>query len=145
MANPKKLTQKQEAFAQAFVLGIDGDASTANNASAAYRHAYSTKNMSADSVRVEANKLENHPNISLRISELQEAKKKKAEKRNETTIDLIDGMHKAAFKIAKQEGQASAMTSAAKNLSELHGLARKEPAAPAASITVNLPDGYKPN
>ena len=102
MANPKKLTQKQEAFAQAFVLGIDGDASTANNASAAYRHAYSTKNMSADSVRVEANKLENHPNISLRISELQEAKKKKAEKRNETTIDLIDGMHKAAFKIAKQ-------------------------------------------
>ena len=80
VANPKKLTQKQEAFAQAFVLGIDGDASTANNASAAYRHAYSTKNMSADSVRVEANKLENHPNISLRISELQEAKKKKAEK-----------------------------------------------------------------
>ena len=60
-----RLTPKQETFVQAHLR--DG------NASVAYRLAYSAKNMNDNAVRVEANRLLNNPNISLRITGIQAA------------------------------------------------------------------------
>ncbi len=48
--------------------------------------------------------------------------RKEASKRNETSVDLLDKMHKAAFKKADKMDNPSAMTSSAKNLGDLHGL-----------------------
>lgn len=58
------LTPKQELFAQTYIK--------TGNASEAYRTAYNVKTKSDGTINVEANKLKDHPKISLRIKELQE-------------------------------------------------------------------------
>lgn len=70
MASKKKttahgLTAKQEAFCQAYVKG-----DSKGNASAAYRAAYSSEKMKSGSIRAEACRLLDNPNISQRIDEL---------------------------------------------------------------------------
>ena len=71
------LTIKQEDFCQAYM--------SLGKASAAYREAFDTSNMNANSIRVEANKLLKRPNVSLRIDEL----RKEAYARNKATIDEV--------------------------------------------------------
>lgn len=56
------LTPKQEKFCQSIVKGL--------NPSEAYESAYDTKNSSKETIRVNAQKLLNDTNISLRIDEL---------------------------------------------------------------------------
>ncbi|OIQ22190.1 MAG: hypothetical protein BM557_02100 [Flavobacterium sp. MedPE-SWcel] len=74
-----KLTIKQEAFAQAYIkLG---------DKSAAYREAYSTKNMKPNTIHVKANELASNGNVAVRIKQLQEELKD----RNQATIDEIVG------------------------------------------------------
>jgi hypothetical protein len=60
-----------------------------------------------------------------------------AAKRNETTVDLIDKMHREAFEVAAREGQGSAMTQAAQNLAKLHGLIA-ERAQVSSDITIEV-------
>jgi phage terminase small subunit len=73
----ESLTIKQEKFCQEYLI--------TGKAAVAYREAYDTENMGQDSIRVEANKLLNHPKVSLRIKELQE----EAYERNKATIDEV--------------------------------------------------------
>ena len=63
--NMKKLTGKQEAFANAYVLN-------GGNASLAYRQSYSWQGMSEHALNVEASRTLAHPDISLRIEELRQ-------------------------------------------------------------------------
>lgn len=60
-----RLTQKQEAFAQAFV-------SNGGNASEAYRSTYDTKTDSKQATHVDAKRVKDNPYVALRIKELQE-------------------------------------------------------------------------
>lgn len=80
------LTAKQEEFAKAIVEGM--------NQSDAYRSAYSCKNMSDNSIYVNASKLVNDTKVALRIKELREqlAKPtiKTAQERMEWLTQLID-------------------------------------------------------
>ena len=59
------LTPKQEAFAHKYV--------ECGNASEAYRFAYDTSNLAIETVWDEAYRLSRHPEVSLRVRELQDA------------------------------------------------------------------------
>lgn len=80
------LTEKQEKFARAIVEGM--------NQADAYRSAYSTKNMSDNSIYVNASKLAADAKVALRIKELRDelAKPsiKTAQERMEWLTQLID-------------------------------------------------------
>ena len=62
MSELPKLTTKQQQFVLHY--SING-----NNASDAYRSAYDCKDMSNESINVEASKLLNHPKVSLWIKQ----------------------------------------------------------------------------
>jgi len=83
----KKLTGRQEAFAQAYVLN-------GGNASEAYRQSYSWAGMSKSALRVEAMRTLALPNVSLTIEELRQPVRKEAiasiEKRKVWLTNLID-------------------------------------------------------
>ena len=102
----EKLTAKQARFVSEYIIDF-------NATQAAVRAGYSEK--TAYWIGTE----------NLRKPEIEKAIKKhqdKASKRNETTVDTIDEMHKAAYRVAEDQGQPSAMTQAAQNLAKLHGL-----------------------
>jgi len=61
------LTAKQEAFARAIVMGIDGEPCSQVDA---YRHAYDVASTRADTHYVEASQLVRDPKVSQRIEEL---------------------------------------------------------------------------
>lgn len=65
---PKKLTQKQEAFAVEYV-------NNGGNASAAYRHAYDAGSMAEQSVWVKASELLSNGKVAVRVATLQDARK----------------------------------------------------------------------
>ena len=73
----EKLTIKQELFAQKYL--------ETGNGSQAYRLSYDAANMSDEAIRVEAHRLLQNPNVSLRVSVLQEYKLK----RHEATADRV--------------------------------------------------------
>jgi phage terminase small subunit len=73
----EQLTAKQEKFAQKLVE-ID-------NASEAYRQSYDARNMSDEAVRVEAHRLQQNPNVALRIEKLREYQLK----RHQATADRV--------------------------------------------------------
>jgi phage terminase small subunit len=104
------VTPKQEAFARAYV--------ETSNASEAYRRSYNIGSMSQRAVEVEASKLLKHPEVTLRLEQLQ----RKAQKRHEITLDTITEMLKADRELARQNGQPAAAVSAAMGLAKIHGL-----------------------
>lgn len=83
----RKLSPKQENFAKS--IALDG-----MNYADAYRANYSAKNMSDDAIYVEASRLANNPQISLRVKELaNEAASPKvmnAKKRREKLTELAE-------------------------------------------------------
>jgi phage terminase small subunit len=72
-----KLTQKQEAFALAYV--------ETGNASEAYRRAYDVTNEAADWIKVNASQLLSDTNVALTVFEMQEA----ARNRTLVTVESI--------------------------------------------------------
>lgn len=72
-----KLTVKQEAFCLAYI--------ETGNASEAYRQAYNVAKMKQDAIAVEACRLLDNPNVSLRVAELQQS----LVKRHEVTVDSL--------------------------------------------------------
>ena len=80
------LTEKQEKFVQNIIQGM--------NQAEAYRSAYSCKNMSDNSVYVNASKLVNDAKVALRIKELREQLAKpsimSAQERLEWLTELIN-------------------------------------------------------
>ena len=83
----RKLSPKQENFAKS--IALDG-----MNYADAYRANYSVKNMSDDAIYVEASRLANNPQISLRIKELgkesDSPKVMNAKKRKEKLTELAN-------------------------------------------------------
>lgn len=110
------LTAKQEKFAQSVAEGM--------TQSAAYRAAYSTKNMSDGAIYTESSDLAAHPRVSLRIAELQAA----ALQRNEITVDSLTRDLKQAQKMCIDGNDPKGAVQAMNSLMKLHGLGleRKE-------------------
>lgn len=106
MTPKPKLTDKQERFVSEYLIDL-------NATQAAIRSGYSQKTAQ----RIGSENL-SKPLIADAIAEAKAA----AAKRNETTVDMLDKMHKSAFQMAKETRNPSAMTTSAKNLGELHGI-----------------------
>ena len=106
MTPKPKLTDKQERFVSEYLIDL-------NATQAAIRSGYSQKTAQ----RIGSENL-SKPLIADAIAEAKAA----AAKRNETTVDMLDKMHKSAFQMAKETRNPSAMTASTKNLGDLHGL-----------------------
>jgi phage terminase small subunit len=72
-----KLTVKQEAFCLAYI--------ETGNASEAYRRSYSAEKMKQEVIAIEASRLLDNPNVTLRVAELQQS----VVKRHEVTVDSL--------------------------------------------------------
>lgn len=109
---PQGLTQKQEAFARAFI--------ETGNASEAYRRAYNAGAMKDASVWRKAKELIDNGKVTARIEQLRE---QMAEK-NEITIERLTKMTLDAYTLAMKENvaQTSAAVRAVEMLGKLHGL-----------------------
>jgi len=106
-----ELTKKQAEFAQAYV--------ETGNASEAYRIAYDpSPDCKPETIWEEASKTLSRPKVSTRVMELQEI----ARERHNVTVDSITDELDEAKKLAKDEKQAAAMTSAILGKAKVHGL-----------------------
>jgi phage terminase small subunit len=106
------LTLKQEAFCNAYI-------ENGGNASAAYRTAYNAENMGVDSVKVEACRLLDSPNIALTVKALRDA----IALANRLTVDdLIKELEEARIAALTAETvQSSAATAATMGKAKLLG------------------------
>lgn len=92
----KKLTPKQQAFANAIIYGM--------NPSEAYKTAgYSCAKMSAASIKKEAQKLLNHPNISPTIENATREATEKAVWCREIAIERLQTVNDEAYRIIKNK------------------------------------------
>ena len=106
------LTQKQENFCLSYV--------EQGNASEAYRKAFNTSNMKAESINNKAYELLKRVDITARVDELRTA----AAKRNEITVDDLIAELEEARQAALQAAtvQASAATAATMGKAKLLGM-----------------------
>lgn len=104
------LTAKQEKFCQGIAKGL--------TYSDAYRHAYDTGNMKAETINREATELMKAPKIAARIEQL----KQRALKRYDLTVDDIISELEEAREIAKETKTSAAMVSASMGKAKLLGL-----------------------
>ena len=102
----KKLTKKREAFCVEFCVDKNGT-------KAAIRAGFSERTASQA-----AYNLLQLPEIQARIDEIL----KENTERCRTTVELLDSMHKKAYDVAKKNKSPSVMTTAARNLGDLHGI-----------------------
>lgn len=87
---PRNLTDKQELFAQHFALH--------DNASDAYRYAFSTENMKSVTVNNNAYQVKNTPKVAARIDELKAEIQAKAKEKFDLTADeLLNHFKEIAF------------------------------------------------
>jgi len=105
-----KLTVKQEKFAQKYV--------ETSNASEAYRQSYNAENMNVDSIKIEASRLMDNPNIALTVKTLRDELKE----RHNVTVDSLTIELEEARQIALTEKQSSSAVSASMGKAKLHGL-----------------------
>lgn len=105
------LTPKQEAFTRAYL--------ETGNASEAYKQAYSPKKMKDTSIRVEACRLLDNPNVALTLEKMQA----KASKKHDITVERLTQMALDAYQLAMKDDVAacSAAVKAAEFLGKLHG------------------------
>jgi hypothetical protein len=97
----KPLTVKQEKASQHFVEH--------GNKSAAYRHAYSTKNQAATTINENASRLFANSNVSARVKELQAQALEKHSTTVESLLDEYDEAKKLALKIERPEAAIKAI------------------------------------
>lgn len=119
------LTPKQEAFCHAYI-------ENGGNASAAYRDSYDAGDMQPESVRVEACRLLDNPNVALMVKSLREAI---AEAHKLTVADLIKELEEARIAALTAETvQSSAATAATMGKAKLLGYDKQ-------ALTLTGPDG----
>ncbi len=95
------LTPKQEAFALAYF--------ETSNAAEAYRRAYDVSENAKDQwIYVEASQLLDHPNVALRLSELEEQAQKLCMFTRQKALEEYE----EARQVARKSGSAAAMVSA---------------------------------
>lgn len=106
----QKLTPKQEKFCQAYI--------ETGNASEAYRRAYKTENMKAETINRNAKALLDNTKIATRTAELLEGHRQ----RHDVTVDgLTDELEMTRF-WAMVGGNQNAAVSAIMGKAKLHGL-----------------------
>tara|TARA_R110000824_G_scaffold155602_1_gene328390 strand:+ start:1452 stop:1826 length:375 start_codon:yes stop_codon:yes gene_type:complete len=120
-----KLTDKQERFVSEYLIDL-------NATQAAIRAGYS-ENCASETGYENLRK----PQIADAIA----IAKRDAAKRNETTVDMIDKMHKQAFTVANTIKQPAAMTASAQNLAKLHGLI-VDKSEQVGDLKVNIIEGF---
>ena len=108
----KKLTVKQQAFAQSYV--------ETSNASEAYRRAYDAAKMSNQAIAVEACRLLDNPEVALMVETLRE----EAKQRHAVTVDdIIRELEEArTMAMTGEKPQASAMVAATLGKAKVLGL-----------------------
>lgn len=104
------LTDKQEAFCR-FVVETQ-------NQSEAYRRAFDTSKMKDITVVKRASELANRSDIKGRLAELRKAN----QQRHEITVDSLVEELEEARRVARDEGQASAMVASTMGKAKLMGL-----------------------
>lgn len=104
------LTPKQEAFARAYV--------ETGNASEAYRRAYDAENSSPETIKVEASRLLDNPNVALTVVGLQEV----ARERTLVTIETLTKELDEDRTMARSLDMPAAAISAVMGKAKLHGL-----------------------
>lgn len=109
-ANAEIITQKQRVFCEQYI--------ETGNASEAYRRAYDAENMSAESIKVEASRLLDNPNVALTVQTLQAIHAE----RHAVTVDSITKELDEARLLALIEKQTSSAVSASMGKAKLHGL-----------------------
>ncbi len=102
-----KLTNKQEAFAQGIVSGM--------NQSDAYRSAYSTVKMSDAVIWINASKLANHNKVSIRVDELKTELANRFLWTREMSVRVLAEIADAS------ENKGGEKVSAVKELNAMHG------------------------
>lgn len=114
------LTPKQEAFAQAYMQ--------TGSASEAYRTAYDASKMKRETVHRAAQEMMDHPKVSTRISELQQA----TQQRHQLTVDDLINELEEARKIAMggERPTPAAMVAATMGKAKLLGFDSPKPEAP---------------
>lgn len=104
------LTPKQEAFARTYV--------ETGNASEAYRQAYNAENSSPETIKVEASRLLDNPNVALTIVALQA----EARERTLVTVESLTRELDEDRELARSLEMPSAAVSAVMGKAKLHGL-----------------------
>lgn len=104
------LTPKQRAFALAYV--------ETGNASEAYRRSYDAENCSAETVKVEASRLLDNPNVALTIVALQA----EARERTMVTVESLTKELDEDRELARKLEMPAAAVSAVMGKAKLHGL-----------------------
>ncbi len=110
MGRDAGLTQKQEAFALAYV--------ETGNASEAYRRSYNAENTKPEVIWVKASEVLSHGKVSVRVAELQ----MKAQERTLVTVASITQELEDARKKADDLGNPAAMTGAIMGKAKVNGL-----------------------
>lgn len=101
-----KLTDKQEKFAQ---LVVDGLAKAE-----AYRRAYNADGMNSNAIGVEANRVYNRPNVSLRIEELRDELKIRSMWTKVNSVETLK-------RVAEQGEKDSDVVASVKALNAMYG------------------------
>ena len=125
------LTPKQETFVNEWIA--------TGNKSEAYRTAYDAENMSDESIKVEASRLSDNPNVALTYKKITDA----AQKRNEMSQDKVSKMYQLAYQTAQKLDRPADMIRAADGLSTLYGL-NEETQSKIKLVTMNSLGGDAP-
>ena len=127
------LTPKQDGFCQSYI--------ETGNASEAYRLNYSASKMSQAALKIEACKLLKHPEITLRLEQIQKAHSV----RHNITVDTLTDELNEAFNVAKKDIKPSAMVAAVMGKAKLHGLLTDKvevvDVTPTVNVTLNKKSG----
>ncbi len=132
------LTPKQEKFCHTFI--------ETSNASEAYRQSYNvSKTASANSIHVEACKLQSNPKVARRLNELRGA----LTLRSAITVDSLIAELEEARQVGKGKEQAQAMVAATLGKAKLMGFDRdndgSDESALPVQIIVEVKDARKPD
>ncbi|MEG0278047.1 MAG: terminase small subunit [Morganella sp. (in: enterobacteria)] len=107
------LTLKQEAFCQAYI-------ENKGNASEAYRTAYATGKMKAETIHVKASELLNDGKVTVRISELQQEHRNKHDITVSGLLEELEEARQAA--LTAETPQSSAAVAATMGKARITGL-----------------------
>ena len=106
----KKLTPKQQGFCYSYI--------ETGNASEAYRLNYNAQNMKPDTIRIEACKLLENPNITLTLEELRLEHKE----RHLIDVDNLTDRLTKAEELGLEIKNPAAAVAAIKVIAQMHGL-----------------------
>lgn len=124
------LTGKQEAFARAYIDGMD--------ATKAYADVYDVSDPEAPSVKISAHRVLHHPKVKQRIRDLL----RPVIEEHQINVHTLVSMYAEAYAIAKAKQQSTAMTNAINGMARVtgHDKIMIEESEKTISITYEIPN-----